>query len=112
MERYIVNAIDNSVEIVELTSEEIAAIEAKVLADFEASWIHKDRHIRVFMSDNDFVALIKIYPPFASYPQENGIPVEEANGGQYLYLNHLFPEHEQMFEMFESTIIEDYSPQP
>jgi len=97
---------------IEMTADEVAELEAQRLAEFESSWLHKDRCKRVFMSDNDFVSLIKIYPPFASYPQENGIPVEEANGGQHLYLNDLFPEHEQMFGMFESTIIEDYSPQP
>ena len=92
----------------ELTPNELAVIEAQRLADYEASWLHKDRTIRVFMSDSDYLELIKTYPPFALYPKEKGIPVEEANGGQYLYLNNLLQEHEQMFEMFDSTEIEHY----
>ena len=99
------------VEYRELTSEEVAAIEAQRLADFEASWLHKARPIRVGISDSDYISLLIDYPQFALIRQERAIPVESQLGFNYIYLEELFPEDRALFEYFGGeNCIESYQP--
>lgn len=85
---------------IEMTPEEVAELEAQRLADFEASWLHKDRKIRVGMSDSDYIALLIDYPQFALIRQERAIPVETQLGLNYLYLEELYVEDRALFEYF------------
>lgn len=95
----------------ELTLEELANFEAQRLADFEASWLHKNRIIRVGISDSDYIALLIDYPQFALIRQERAIPVESQLGFNYIYLEELFPEDRALFEYFGgSNSIESYQP--
>ena len=110
MERYVVNASNNSIEIVQLTQSEIALIEAQRLADFEASWIHKDRPIRVLLSDANYLALLIDYPEFSMIRFNEQIPVEAQQDGNYLYLQYINDEDRQLFEYFGATI-EQYTEQ-
>ena len=90
----------SGVEYRELTASEVAELEAQRLADFEASWLHKARPIRVGMSDSDYIALLIDYPQFAIIRQEQAIPVESQLGFNYIYLEELFPEDRALFEYF------------
>ena len=110
MERYIVNASNNSIEIVQLTQSEIALIEAQRLADFEAYWLHKDRPVRVLLSDANYLALLIDYPQFAMIRFNEQIPVEAQSEGNYLYLQYINEEDRQLFEYFGATI-ETYTEQ-
>lgn len=104
MERYVVNASNNSIEIVQLTQSEISAIEAQRLADFEASWIHKARPVRILLSDSNYLALLIDYPEFAMIRFNEQIPVEAQLEGNYLYLQYINDEDRQLFEYFGATI--------
>ena len=84
----------------ELTAIEVAAIEAQRLADFEASWKHKDRPVRVLLSDANYLALLIDYPQFAN----EQIPVEAQFGDNYLYLQYINEEDRQLFEYFGAII--------
>ena len=108
MERYVVNASNNRIEIVQLTQSEIALIEAQRLADFEASWLHKDRPVRVLLSDANYLALLIDYPEFAMIRFHEQIPVEAQSEGNYLYLQYINDEDRQLFEYFGATI-ENYA---
>lgn len=90
----------SGVEYRELTQEEILELEAQRLADYSASWLHKDRAIRVGMSDSDYIALLIDYPQFALIRQERSIPVESQMGMNYIYLEELFAEDKALFEYF------------
>ena len=104
MERYVVNASNNSIEIVQLTQSEIAELEAQQLADFEASWQHKDRPVRVLLSDANYLALLIDYPEFAMIRFNEQIPVEAQLEGNYLYLQYINEDDRQLFEYFGATI--------
>ena len=92
------------VEYRELTFEELAAFEAQRIADFEASWLHKDRPVRVLLSDADYLALLIDYPEFAMIRFNEQIPVEAQLEGNYLYLQYINDEDRQLFEYFGATI--------
>ena len=110
MKRAITNEFGELVYI-DFTAVEIAAIEAQRLAEFEASWLHKARPIRVGISDSDYIALLIDYPQFALIRQEQAIPVESQLGFNYIYLEELFPEDRALFEYFGgSNSIESYQP--
>ena len=101
----------NGVNYRELTAEEIAVIELQRLADYEALWLHKDRPIRVGMSDSDYIALLIDYPHFALIRMGKSIPVESQMGMNYIYLEELFYEDKLLFEYFGCpTCIEEYKP--
>ena len=93
---------------IELTLSELAAIEAQRLADFEASWLHKDRPFRVLLSDANYLALLIDYPEFAMIRFNEQIPVESQQDGNYLYLQYINDEDRQLFEYFGATI-ENYA---
>lgn len=95
---------NGGVDYVELTPEEFSAIEAQRLADFEASWLHKERPIRVGMSDSDYIAMLIDYPQFAMIRFNEQIPVEAQLEGNYLYLQYINEEDRQLFEYFGATI--------
>jgi hypothetical protein len=104
-------AITNSrgeVDYIELTAIELASIEAQRLADFEASWLHKDMPIRVLLSDANYLALLIDYPEFAMIRFNEQIPVEAQLEGNYLYLQYINDEDRQLFEYFGATI-ENYT---
>ena len=96
------------VEYIELTSEELAAFEAQRLADYIDSWRHKERHVRVLLSDSDYLALLIDYPEFAMIRFNEQIPVEAKSEGNYLYLQYINDEDRQLFEYFGATI-ENYT---
>ena len=96
------------VEYRELTQSEIALIEANRLADFEASWIHKDMPVRVLLSDANYLAFLIDYPEFAMIRFNEQIPVEAQQEGNYLYLQYINEEDRQLFEYFGATI-ENYT---
>lgn len=98
------------VEYIELTAQELAAIEAQRLADFEASWLHKDRPVRVLLSDANYLALLIDYPEFSMIRFNEQIPVEAQLDGNYLYLQYINEEDRQLFEYF-GAIIENYTTQ-
>ena len=108
MERYIVNASNNSIEIVQLTQCEIDELEAQRLAEFEASWMHKDRPVRVLLSDANYLALLIDYPEFAMIRFNEQIPVEAQLEGNCLYLQYINPDDEALFSYFGATI-ENYT---
>ena len=89
---------------IELTLSEIAAIEAQRLADFEASWLHKERPVRILLSDSNYLALIIDYPEFAMIRFNEKIPVEAQLDVNYLYLQYINEEDRQLFEYFGATI--------
>ena len=89
---------------IELTSEELSELEAQRLADFEASWLHKSRPVRVLLSDADYIALLIDYPEFAMIQFNEQIPVEAQLGVNYLYLQYITEEDRQLFEYFGATI--------
>ena len=93
---------------IEMTQGEIALIEAQRLADFNASWIHKDRLVRVLLSDANYLALLIDYPEFAMIRFNEQIPVEAQLDGNYLYLQYINDEDRQLFEYFGATI-ENYT---
>ena len=93
---------------IEMTQGEIALIEAQRLADFEASWLHKDRPVRVLLSDANYLALLIDYPQFAMIRFNEQIPVEVQQDGNYLYLQYINEEDRQLFEYF-GAIIENYA---
>ena len=96
------------VEYRDFTPSEIALIEANRLADFEASWIHKDMPVRVLLSDANYLALLIDYPEFAMIRFNEQIPVEAQQEGNYLYLQYINEEDRQLFEYFGATI-ENYT---
>ena len=96
------------VEYVELTQAELAAIDAQRLVDFDASWLHNDRPIRVLLSDANYLALLIDYPEFAMIRFNEQIPVEAQLVGNYLYLQYINEEDRQLFEYF-GAIIENYT---
>ena len=93
---------------VELTDSEVAELEAQRLADYIASWKHKDRPVRVLLSDANYLALLIDYPQFAMIRFNEQIPVEAQQGGNYLYLQYINDEDIQLFEYF-GAIIENYT---
>lgn len=93
---------------IEMTAEEVAELEAQRLAEFEASWLHKARPIRVGMSDSDYISLLIDYPEFAMIRFNEQIPVEAQLEGNYLYLQYINDEDRQLFEYFGATI-ENYT---
>ena len=93
---------------IEMTAEEVAELEAQRIADFEASWLHKDRPVRVLLSDADYLALLIDYPEFAMIRFNEQIPVEAQLEGNYLYLQYINDEDRQLFEYFGATI-ENYT---
>lgn len=90
------------------TNKEIAEFEAQRLADYAASWIHKDRLVRVLLSDANYLALLIDYPEFAMIRFNEQIPVEAQLEGNYLYLQYINDEDRQLFEYFGATI-ENYT---
>ena len=94
----------NGFEYVEMTTEEIAAIEVQHLADFVSSWKHKDRPVRVLLSDANYLALLIDYPQFAMIRLNEQIPVEAQQEGNCLYLQYINDEDRQLFEYFGATI--------
>lgn len=89
---------------IEMTPEELAAFEAQRLAEFEASWLHKARPVRVLLSDSNYLALLIDYPQFAMIRFNEQIPVEVQQEGNYLYLQYINEEDRQLFEYFGATI--------
>ena len=87
-----------------MTPEEVAELEAQRLADFEASWLHKDRPVRVLLSDANYLALLIDYPEFAMIRFNEQIPVEAHQEGNYLYLQYINEEDRQLFAYFGATI--------
>ena len=87
-----------------LTEPELAAIESQRIADFNASWLHKDRPFRVLLSDANYIALLIDYPEFAMIRFNEQIPVEAQLEGNYLYLQYINEEDRQLFEYFGATI--------
>ena len=96
------------VEYRELTQSEIDAIKLQRIADFEASWLHKDRLVRVLLSDANYLALLIDYPEFAMIRFNEKIPVEAQQDGNCLYLQYINEEDRQLFEYFGATI-ENYT---
>ena len=92
------------VEYRELTPEELAEIEAQRLAEIEAEWLHKDRPVRVLLSDANYLALLIDYPEFAMIRFNEKIPVEAQLDVNYLYLQYINEEDRQLFEYFGATI--------
>ena len=92
------------VEYRELTSEELAELEAQRLADYIASWKHKERPVRVLLSDANYLALLIDYPEFAMIRFNEQIPVEVQQEGNYLYLQYINPDDEALFAYFGATI--------
>ena len=93
---------------IELTAFEVSELEAQRLADYIASWIHKDIPIRVLLSDANYLALLIDYPEFAMIRFNEQIPVEAQLEGNYLYLQYINEEDRQLFEYF-GAIIENYT---
>ena len=89
---------------IKMTLEEVAAIEAQRLADYIASWKHKDRPIRVLLSDANYLAMLIDYPQFAMIRFSEQIPVEAQQEGNYLYLQYINPDDERLFSYFGATI--------
>jgi len=96
-------------EYIELTALEVAEIEAKRLAEIEASWLHKNRPVRAFLMDCDYVALLIDYPEFAMLRAELNIPTEAINGGNNLYFEYLNHQDQFLLEYF-GGVIEYYAP--
>ena len=94
----------DGVKYIPLTEVELAAIEAQRLAEFEASWRHKDRPVRVLLSDSNYLALLIDYPQFAMIRFNEQIPVEAQLEGNYLYLQYINDEDRHLFEYFGATI--------
>jgi len=94
--------------VVELTLSEIADIEAQRLAEFDASWLHKARPVRVLLSDANYLALLIDYPEFAMIRFNEQIPVESQQDGNCLYLQYINEEDRQLFAYFGATI-ENYT---
>ena len=95
---------------IEMTQGEIALIEAQHLADYIASWKHKDRPVRVLLSDANYLALLIDYPQFAMIRFNEQIPVDAQQEGNYLYLQYINEDDRQLFEYFGATI-EQYTEQ-
>lgn len=93
---------------IEMTPEEVAQIEAQRLADYIASWMHKDRPVRVLLSDANYLALLIDYPEFAMIRFNEQIPVEAQIEGNYLYLQYVNDDDRKLFEYFGATI-ENYT---
>lgn len=93
---------------IELTQSEIDAIELQRIADYIDSWSHKDRTVRVLLSDANYLALLIDYPEFAMIRFHEQIPVEAQSEGNYLYLQYINDEDRQLFEYFGATI-ENYT---
>lgn len=91
-----------------LTLSELAAIEDQRISDFEASWLHKNRPIRVLLSDANYLALLIDYPEFSMIRFNEKIPVEAQQDVNYLYLQYINDEDRQLFEYF-GAIIENYT---
>lgn len=93
---------------IKMTQLEIDAIEAQRLAEYIDSWRHKDRPVRVLLSDANYLALLIDYPEFAMIQFNEQIPVEAQQEGNYLYLQYINEEDRQLFVYFGATI-ENYT---
>ena len=89
---------------IEMTQVEIALIEAQRLAEYIDGWRHKDRPVRVLLSDSNYLALLIDYPEFAMIRFNEQITVEVQLEGNYLYLQYINEEDRQLFEYFGATI--------
>ena len=87
-----------------LTEPELAAIESQRIAYIEASWLHKDRPVRVLLSDANYLALLIDYPQFAMIRFNEQIPAEAQLEGNCLYLQYINPDDEALFSYFGATI--------
>lgn len=103
MKRAITNDVGELVYIY-FTAEELAAIEARRLAEIEASWLYKDMPVRVLLSDANYLSLLIDYPEFAMIRFNEQIPVEAQQDGNYLYLQYINPDDEALFSYFGATI--------
>lgn len=92
------------IEYIELTNEEITELEVQRLADYIASWKHKNRPVRVLLSDANYLALLIDYPQFAMIRFNEQIPVEAQQEGNCLYLQYINPDDEALFSYFGATI--------
>lgn len=93
---------------IDMTPYEVAELEAQRLDEFEASWLHKDRPVRVLLSDANYLALLIDYPQFAMIRFNEQIPVEAQQDGNYLYLQFINEDDRLLFEYF-GAIIENYT---
>lgn len=89
------------------TPQEVVSVEERtalqVEADRIAGWLYKDRTIRVFLKDADYVKMLLDYPELAVMRQQLNIPAEAKDGGQYLYFTELLPEHKAILEAFNGV---------
>ena len=90
---------DGIITYVDLTDAEIAEMMQHQLS-LVVEWAHKDRSIRVMLSDADYLALLIDYPQFAMIRQTKQIPVEQQSGGNYLYLEELYSDDKVLLEYF------------
>ena len=89
---------------IEMISQEVAQLEAERLSEYVDGWKHKDRPVRVLLSDANYLALLIDYPQFAMIRFNEQIPVEAQLEGNYLYLQYINDEDRQLFEYFGATI--------
>ena len=110
MRKLLYDCISNEYKEIELTHEEVAELEAHRRAEYIDSWRHKDRPVRVLISDANYLALLIDYPEFAMIRFNEQIPVEAQQEDNYLYLQYINDEDRLLFEYFGATI-ENYTAQ-
>ena len=103
MNKAITNA-KGGIDYIPLTPEEEAEFLAQMAFNV-ITWTYPERTIRVSLTDEQYVSMLVDYPEFAVLRQKLNIPVEPNNmGGEYLYLEELKPEDEQLFIYFGGLI--------
>ena len=68
------------------------------------AWAHERRLIRVFMKNTDYIAMLKIAPELAVMVRDLAIPTEQFDGGEFIYLEYLLPEHKALMLSFNAVI--------
>jgi hypothetical protein len=73
----------------------------------EQEWDYEDKPLRIVLSDSDIVQLFKDIPPFRDYIDSMSDTTVARNGNQYIYLDEVYPQHEQLLANYSSFMKEN-----
>lgn len=57
--------------------------------------------LRIFLDDTDLVDMLKDYPAMSPYIESVKETTIKRNGGRWIYLSELYPEHKSLFEQID-----------
>ena len=71
-------------------------------------WDYPAQIIRVFLSDTDLMDMLSTYPQFSPFIEMVKDTTIKRNGGRWIYLSELFPEHKELFGSYTSFKYEEH----